>query len=214
MHFRNIAIPLTLATPALAGVLAHTTTSTTVSLWVEEATPAPSHEPEPAHEASKPEESAEGHNPSPSCHLPKPHEVDRHWDDERILNDTTKHHRNFQLFAVPKGAEKDNVRFPIHLKEHASRKDIWTLNTTIHIPQSDLAGAQQPRWNLKQGGLQTDNSAPINDTLYFRLFESGWKRDTRAWAAKKGAYLPVLTTNPNKKTYHREHNAKLVGRDG
>ncbi|KAM0718485.1 hypothetical protein Q7P37_005555 [Cladosporium fusiforme] len=214
MHFRNIAIPLALASPALAGVLAHTTTSTTVSLWVDEPTPLhkPTHEPTAIHEPKEPAPAEEHHKGPPAGPFcPHPKEIDRHWEEESTLNDTTKHHSNFTLFAAPTNPKYSNVRFPVHLKEHPQRKDIWTVNLTMHLPQAKFAEEQQPKWNLKQGGLQTDASAPINDTLYFRLFETSWKRDTRGWAAKKGAMLPVLTTNPNKKTFSYTLSNKKFG---
>lgn len=72
--------------------------------------------------------------------------------------------------------------------------------------------SHQPRWNLADNRLETrsNDSAPVNDTLYFRLFENKDVKDTSNIVGP--VYRSVLTTNPNKNKYDKERKAKLVGK--
>jgi hypothetical protein len=71
----------------------------------------------------------------------------------------------------------------------------------------------QPRWNLADNRLETrsNTSAPVNDTLYFRLFED--QPDSKDTSQFHGpVYRSMLTTNSNKNKYNKENNAKLIGK--
>jgi hypothetical protein len=76
----------------------------------------------------------------------------------------------------------------------------------------DSFNSHQPRWNLADNRLETksNDSAPVNDTLYFRLYQNKEAKDTTNIIGP--IYRSMLTTNANKNKYGKEHNAKLVGK--
>jgi hypothetical protein len=76
----------------------------------------------------------------------------------------------------------------------------------------DAFNSHQPRWNLADNRLETrsNDSAPVNDTLYFRLYQNKEVKDTSNIIGP--IYRSMLTTNANKNKYGKEHNAKLVGK--
>lgn len=211
MHVNIAAISLALAGPALAGVLTKISSTTTLDIWVTN-TPLPT---SPTSPTSIPRPTL-APKPTQSCYRPK--DIDRHWEAERTLNDTTDHHKSFKLFMETDFGIGEHWKEAIHVQE--IRPDIWNLR--IGEPDADNNTAattkplQQPRWNLKKGMLQTDNSAPIKDILYFRFWADELRRDSRLfWQGKRPkVFSPVLTTNNNKRHYHAEKNAELVGRDG
>lgn len=72
--------------------------------------------------------------------------------------------------------------------------------------------SHQPRWNIADNRLKTlkNNSEPINDDLYFRLFEDKVTKDTSDFHGH--VFRSMLTTNSNKDKYQKEKNAKLIGK--
>ena len=222
MHAGIVATSLALAGPALAGVLAHTTSTVTTDVWIDAPSdvPATSIKPVATIPTIKPAK------PTETCTPPK--DIDRHWNEDRVLNDTTKHHGHFKLWAhfkMPEG-EPEDIRLAVHLKMHEERKDIWDM--VLGPEDNPPENVFQPRWNLIKNGLETDGSAPINDKLYLRLFPSELHGDTRGWITNpeegkkshckdfKGpvVYGSMLTTNKSKRTYHKENDAKLIAKDG
>lgn len=225
MHARIITASLALASPALAGVLGKTTSTVTEDVWVEGPSEVPT-------TSIKPVETVPTTKPAePIGKCPPPKDIDRHWDEDRILNDTTKHHGHFKLFAYAKNftggpGEEDESHLAVHVKMHPGRKDIWDL--VLGDDDKPEENIFQPKWNLKKNSLETDGSTPINDKLFLRLFPKELPGDSRDWITNpnegkqshrkdhKGpvVYGPVLTTNNNKRKYHKEDNAKLVAKDG
>lgn len=124
-----------------------------------------------------------------------------------MLNDTRKHHQSFKLFAYLL-EDDETSRVPLHLQ--SSRKDMWTMK--LGDPQDPEHNKDQPKWNLHDGSLQTDGSLPIKDTLYFRLFDGKFPKDTEFWTGP--VYHEVSTRHPNKATYQKEGNAKLEATKG
>jgi len=173
----------------------------------------------------------------PEC--PHPSEYDPQWAQHAVLNDTLKHHNGFKLFAEPEGLPHFPMRFAVHVREHEGRKDIWNIKlfpsalddalkemgTNLSeiikaTPPSERAELEklnsnfhQPRWNLADNRLETRSrdSAPVDDTLYLRLFEDKDLKDTSQFHGGK-VYRTVLTTNPSKNKYNKEHNAKLLAK--
>lgn len=155
----------------------------------------------------------------PSMHNPD-------WKKHALLNDTRKQVNGFKLFAeFGKGAHP--LRYALHVREHENRKDIWNVKMVPAfklIPSgpgaeeptaaqdSSSLNTHQPRWNLADNRLETrsNESAPVNDTLYFRLYDAKVKKDT---TELKGPVLrSVLTTNPNKHKYGKEGNVKMLAK--
>jgi hypothetical protein len=172
----------------------------------------------------------------PKC--PDPGEHNPNWNRMVLLNDTRKNVNGFKLFAELKAppSEAFPPRFAVHVREHQDRKDIWNVKMFPEVedemneeiqklketatPQQKAVldelksfNSYQPRWNLADNRLETrsNNSAPVNDALYFRLFED--QRDSKDTSQYHGsAYRSMLTTNSNKGSYNKEHNAKLIGK--
>ena len=174
-----------------------------------------------------------------TCPHPKVHNPN--WDKLALLNDTRKNINGFKLFAelTAPPSEAFPLRFAVHVREHEDRKDIWNVkmfpevedemdkeiqslaklkeNATSQqkavLDELKSFNSYQPRWNLADNRLETrsNNSAPVNDALYFRLFED--QRDSKDTSQYHGsAYRSMLTTNSNKGSYNKEHNAKLIGK--
>lgn len=141
-----------------------------------------------------------------------PKDFDRNWNSDSVLNDTRKHHSSFKLFAYLKGQDEHGVPgLPVHLVSHKeSRKDMWKLKIGSSLNGTD--DKDQPKWNLHDNALQTDGSAPINDTLYFRLYDGKYPKDTEYWTGP--VYHAIATRNQNQKTYKKERNAKLTASEG
>jgi hypothetical protein len=199
MHAQLVAATLALAGSVLGGAVpgssstsASWSSTTTVTMFSPDAT-------KPAHATP----------PAASCSVcPHPKDWDRNWDSDAVLNDTRKHHKSFKLFAHP--GDYDELRFPLHLISRKSSKDMWNLKFgSIEDPSLN---PHQPRWNLHDGSLQTDGSAPINDTVHFRLFDGMYSKDTEYWTGT--VYHDVSTTHQSKRKYHKEGNAKLIAKSG
>ena len=172
----------------------------------------------------------------PDC--PHPSEHNPQWEKHAVLNDTRKHHNGFKLFAELHAPPSDfPARFAVHARQYEGRKDIWNIKLFPSVMEDALQemgvnytdvlkvappsakaqmeemrafNAHQPRWNLANNRLETrsNDSAPVNDTLYLRLFEDKDVKDTSQSHGK--VYRTMLTTNPTKKKYNKEHNAKLI----
>jgi hypothetical protein len=155
--------------------------------------------------------------PHPEVHNPN-------WDKLALLNDTRKNIKGFKLFA--EFGDELPLRMAVHVKEHQDRKDIWNIKMIAanvsstpkeddaFVPRQDLASmnTNQPRWDLADNRLQTraNDSTPVDDTLYFRLYDAKVKKDT---AEHKGKILrSVLTTNSNKNKYKKEGNTKMLAK--
>jgi hypothetical protein len=152
------------------------------------------------------------------CPHPKIHNPN--WDKLALLNDTRKNIKGFKLFA--EFGDELPLRMAVHVKEHQDRKDIWNIKMIAadvspkedeaFVPRQDLASmnTNQPRWDLADNRLQTraNDSTPVDDTLYFRLYDAKVKKDT---AEHKGKILrSVLTTNSNKNKYKKEGTNMLA----
>lgn len=201
MHVRAIAAGLALAGSALAGAIPGTTPvepKITTTSFLDLYTHAPTKGPQPT-------------SACPSCDVPHPKDWDPNWEKDAVLNDTTKHHKSFKLFAYPADAEDwpREAAFPLHVREYPHRKNIW--NWELSPPESTKKQRlNQPKWNLVKGGLQTDGSAPLKNKLYFSLWASkNWKDTARNPNATSEHYQEVLTTDKKQKKYKEEHNAKL-----
>jgi hypothetical protein len=198
MHAQLVAAILALAGSAFGEASSSKHSTSIVTLF----TPGPSHSTTAA---------------SPSCTFcsnhPHPKDTDRNWGPDTVLKDTTKHHRSFKLFAYPKEADNELVtRSPLHLVVHesASKDDLWALH--LGSLPDDAPTTIQPSWNLHDGSLQTDGSAPINDTLYFRLFDSKYPKDTEFWTGS--VFRDVSTKHQNQKRFKNEKGAKLEAKEG
>jgi len=138
-----------------------------------------------------------------------PKDYDRNWHSDSVLNDTRKHHTGFRLFANAKGVPVD---FPLHVLSHKdSREDMWQLKFGNPINFTANSDSDQPKWNLHDNSLQTDGSAPVNKTLYFRLYNGNYPKDTENWIGP--VFRTIATTIKNKKNYKKE-NADLIARKG
>ncbi|GAB7326870.1 hypothetical protein MBLNU13_g10796t1 [Cladosporium sp. NU13] len=195
MHAQLITA-LALAGSAFAGKLPNISTTSTMTLYASKHTESTS--------------TAEHHSACTVC----PKDYDRNWNSDRVLNDTRKHHSSFKLFAYPEEAGiQSEAGIPLHVVTHGdSRDNMWQLK--LADPMKDDAKSQrdQPKWNLHDNSLQTDGSAPINKTLYFRLYDGKYPKDTENWTAT--VFHPIATTMKNKKTYKNERNAKLIADKG
>jgi hypothetical protein len=92
-------------------------------------------------------------------------------------------------------------------------KKTATPQQKAFLDEMEAFNSYQPRWNLADNRLETrsNTSAPVNDTLYFRLFET--EPDAKDTSQYRGpVYRSVLTTNSNKNKYQAEGNAKLIGK--
>lgn len=153
-----------------------------------------------------------------NCTDPQVH--NSNWNKLALLNDTRKNINGFKLFAEV-GNEMP-MRFALHAREHENRKDIWNVKMvpandsfTPESVRKELASMNlhQPRWNLADNRLETrsNESTPVDDTLYLRLYDAKVKKDT---TELKGPVLrSVLTTNANKNKYGKEGNAKLLAKE-
>jgi hypothetical protein len=131
-----------------------------------------------------------------------------------MLNDTRKHHSSFKLFVYPENdLDFDMPGFPLHVLSHKdSRDNMWQLKIGNPVNGDPNSHTRQPKWNLYNNGLQTDGSAPINKTLYFRLYDGKYPKDTENWTGP--VFHPIATTMKNKKEYKNERNAKLIADKG
>lgn len=189
MHIQYLATTAALAGSAFAGVLASFSSTSTVTLYPSSSTST---------------QASTVAAPKSSCTVcPHPKDYDRNWEKDRVLNDTSKHHQSFKLFAY-----METDRFPLHLQ--SNRKDMWSMK--FGDPEDPEHNEDQPKWNLHDGGLQTDGSKPIKDKLYFRLFDGKFPKDTEFWTGP--VYHDVSTRHPNKATYQKEGNAKLEATKG
>jgi len=189
MHAQLITAALALAGSAFAGKLSSISTTSTITLY------APNH--------TKPTTTVERR---PACTV-CPKDYDRNWKNDAVINDTRKHHSNFKLFAfIQDDFEEEELAFPLHVVSHKdSRDNMWQLKIGSQLDD-------QPSWNLVGNSLQTDGSAPINKTLYFRLYDGKYPKDTEYWTGP--VFHPIATTMQNKKEYKNERNAKLVADKG
>ena len=192
MHAQLITAALALAGSAFAGKVPKIHTTSTVTFY----------EPHPTESTT----TAEHHSACTVC----PQTYDRNWDSDRVINDTRKHHSSFKLFAYPIDFDSP-VGAPLHVVSHKdSRDNMWQLK--FSDPRNADAETNQPKWNLYDKSLQTDGSAPINKTLYFRLYDVKYPKDTENWTGP--VYHPIATTKKNKKNYKNERNAKLIADKG
>jgi hypothetical protein len=195
MHAQLVAATLALAGSAFGEALSGKRTTSTVTLF-----------------SPGPMDSTTAANTSCTfcSNHPHPKDTDRNWDADRVINDTTKHHHGFKLFAYPKDTEDE--RIPLHLITHesADKDDMFAL----HFPMSDdpEENKNQPRWNLHDGSLQTDGSLPIKDILYFRLFDGKFPKDTEFWTGP--VLRDVSTKNQNQKRFQNAKDVKLVAKEG
>jgi hypothetical protein len=195
MHAQLITAALALAGSALAGKLSRISTTSTMTLF------APHH--------TEPTSNGEQHLTCTVC----PKDYDRNWDSDRVINDTRKHHSSFKLFAYPDGDNSVEAAVPLHVVSHKdSRDNMWQLKFSNPIQADDKSDVHQPKWNLYDNSLQTDGSAPINKTLYFRLYDGKYPKDTENWTGP--VFHPIATTIKNKKEYKNERNAKLIANKG
>jgi hypothetical protein len=196
---------------------------TTLATTVAESTPTVVAAASPCPECPKCTEPKCPKCPKPECAHPRVYNPN--WDKLELLNDTRKNAINgFKLFAD--FGNDMPVRFAIHAKEHKDRKDIWNIKMIASnfsstpnedgdfFPRQELASMNlhQPRWNLADNRLETrkNESTPIDDTLFLRLYDAKVKKDT---TQLKGPVLrTMLTTNSNKNKYGKEGNAKLLGK--
>lgn len=196
MHAQLIATILAVAGSALGGTLPSYSSTSTVTLY-------PSDSPT----ESKPPAG------NPSCTVcPHPKDYDRNWKSESVLNDTRKHHSSFKLFAYPgevmEGGEE--ARIPLHLlsKSDAGSPDFWSLH--LAVEHGIDHNKDQPRWNLHDNTLQTDKSALIGKTLYFRLYDGKYNQDTEFWAGP--VFHDVSVPHENQEIYKKANKAKLVAK--
>lgn len=200
MHAQFITAVLALVGSVLAGKLPNVHTTSTVTLYA------------PKHTDST--STAENHAACTVC----PKDYDRNWNSDRVLNDTRKHHSSFKLFAYPDGIFDEasippQAGIPLHVVTHGdSRDNMWQLKLGNPMNADAKSQFNQPKWNLYGNSLQTDGSAPINKTLYFRLYDGKYPKDTENWTGT--VFHPIATTMKNKKTYKNEHNAKLIADKG
>lgn len=200
MHAQLITAALALAGSAFAGKLPNVHTTSTMTLY------------EPKHTEST--STAEHHSACTVC----PKDYDRNWNSDRVLNDTRKHHSSFKLFAYPDGIPDEanippQAGMPLHVVSHGDSRDkMWQLKLGSSMNADAKSQSDQPKWNLYDNSLQTDGSAPINDTLYFRLYDGKYPKDTENWTGT--VYHPIATTMKNKDTYKNERNAKLIAKKG
>lgn len=194
MHVRVLAAGLAMAGSALAGTIPGTLpvepTKIIATTFLDLYTHAPIKGPQPT-------------SACPSCDVPHPKEWDPNWEKDAVLNDTTKHHKSFKLFAYPRGADSD-MKLPVHIRQHPDHKNVWSIKAAID--SEGRMDEHQPKWNLHNKGLETDGSAPIKDKLYFRLWEP--KISTH----NPQHYREMLTKDKGQKKYKQENNSKLVGR--
>lgn len=197
MHAQLIAAILAVAGSALGETLPSYSSTSTVTLY-------PSDSPT----ESKPPAG------NPSCTVcPHPKDYDRNWNSDSVLNDTRKHHRSFKLFAYHKeNAEDVEARIPLHLLSRSDKgsPDFWNLKLGFGDADSGKHNHFQSRWNLHDNALQTDKSAPINETLYFRLYDAKYSKDTEFWTGT--IYHEISIPHENQKEYKKENNAKLVAK--
>jgi hypothetical protein len=195
MHSQLITAALALAGSALAGKLSSISTTSTITLY------------EPHH--TEPTNTGEHHSACTVC----PKDYDRNWDSDKVINDTRKHHSSFRLFAHRVGDVFEEAAVPLHVVSHKdSRDNMWQLKFGSHFTADDKSDVHQPKWNLYDHSLQTDGSAPINKTLYFRLYDGKYPKDTENWTGP--VFHPIATTMKNKKEYKNERNAKLIATKG
>jgi hypothetical protein len=186
-------VPVHIETPTSIAPPTHTASPTRITPQVNRVAPAPTS------------------TACPKCQKPD--------EKLKLLNDTRKNKvRGFKLFA--EFDKETPFRFALHVREH-DRKDIWNIkmvpaigSSTADKHQQRLASMNlhQPRWNLADNRLETrsNDSAPVNDTLYFRLYDAKVKKDS---SEHKGPIMrSVLTTNPNKNKYGKEGNTKLLAK--
>jgi hypothetical protein len=194
MHAQLITAALALAGSAFAGKLSSISTTSTITLY------APHH--------TEPTSTGEHHSACTVC----PKDYDRNWGPDTVLNDTRKHHSSFKLFVFPNDDTfEDGI--PLHLVSHKdSRDNMWQLKFSNPMIADDNSDMHQPKWNLHDNSLQTDGSAPINKTLYFRLYDGKYPKDTENWTGP--VFHPIATTMKNKKNYKNERNAKLIADKG
>jgi hypothetical protein len=196
MHARLIATALALASSAFAG----TTTSISTTLTMSNLTP---------NHTESTSSTAEHTAACTVC----PKDYDRNWNADRVINDTRKHHSSFKLFAYWK--DTPEVRFPLHVLSHKeSRKDMWQFKfgSPFNNSENDNATVFQPKWNLHDKSLETDGSAPIKETLYFRLYNGNYPKDTENWIG--AVYHTIAVANKNKNKYKKENDSKLVAKKG
>jgi hypothetical protein len=199
MHAQLVATTLALAGSAFGGALTGKPTTSTFTLY-------------------SPGTTESTTAASPTCtfcsNFPHPKDTDRNWETDKVINDTTKHHRSFKLFAYPKDPdnELDSRGYPLHLQVHesASKDDLWALHLGT-LPDHGNTTVQ-PTWNLHDGSLQTDGSKPIKDTLYFRLFDGKYSKDTEFWTGS--VFRDVSTKHQNQRHFKNANDAKLVAKDG
>lgn len=194
MHAQLVIAAMALAGSAFAGKLPKTHTTSTITMY-----------------AAHPTESTSTGEHHAACTV-CPKDYDRNWDSDRVINDTRKHHSSFKLFAYRDGVS-DEPGLPIHVVSHKdSRDNMWQLKLGNLMTADPKSHIDQPKWNLYDKSLQTDGSAPINKTLYFRLYDGKYPKDTENWT---GPVLhPIATTMKNKKEYKNERNAKLIADKG
>lgn len=194
MHAQLITAALALAGSAFAGKLSSISTTSTITLY------APHH--------TEPTSTGEHHSACTVC----PKDYDRNWNSDRVINDTRKHHSSFKLFAYPNDGSTE-AGVPLHVVSHKdSRDNMWQLKFSNPVQADDKSDVHQPKWNLYDHSLQTDGSAPINKTLYFRLYDGKYPKDTENWTGP--VFHPIATTMKNKKEYKNERNAKLIAKKG
>lgn len=195
MHAQLIVATLSLAGSVFGGAVSKYSSTSTVTLY----------SPDP----TKSTDTAGHSSACTVCAHPK--DYDRNWKSDQIINDTRKHHGSFKLFAYIKEFNDDFLEHvPVHIQSPKDRPDMW--NWKLGFAKKNETLEEQPRWNLHDGSLQTDSSAPINDTLYFRLFDAKYPKDTEFWAGT--VYHDVTTKHKGKKDYQKEKKAKLVAKKG
>lgn len=195
MHAQLLTAALALAGSAFGGKLPNIHTTSTMTLYA------------PKHTEST--STAEHHSACTVC----PKDYDRNWNSDRVLNDTCKHHSSFKFFAYFGDAVSDDVALPLHVVSHKdSRDNMWQLKFGNPVNVEAKSEIDQPKWNLDDNSLQTDGSAPINKTLYFRLYDGKYPKDTENWTGT--VFHPIATTMKNKKKYKNERDAKLIADKG
>jgi hypothetical protein len=202
MHAQLIATALALAGSALAGTsssisFTKVTTTSVVSMFdLNQTVSTTTAEPVAEHTAA--------------CTV-CPKDFDRNWNADSVLNDTRKHHSGFKLFAYKD--DMPEVGFPLHVLSHKEdRKGMWQFKFGNPLYPNENAELYQPKWNLHDKSLQTDGSTPINKTLYFRLYNGDYPRDTENWIGI--VYHTIATASKRQKEYKKENNAELIAKKG
>jgi len=200
MHAQLIATALALAGSALAGTSSSssftkvTTTSTASMFDLNQTVSTTTAEPVAEHTAA--------------CTV-CPKDFDRNWNADSVLNDTRKHHSSFKLFAY---MDDDSDGLPLHVVSHKeNRKDMWQFKFGSPFNISENSHMYQPKWNLHDNALQTDGSAPINKTLYFRLYNGEYPKDTENWI---GTVYHTIATSSRTKSKYKKEKADLVAKKG